>query len=578
MMFESLSPTQKQIVFDKQGKFVVRACPGSGKTYSVSARIAKRISGWKNPNTGIAAISFTNVAWEEISKQLSYKFRIPGAVYPHFLGTIDSFINNYIFLPYGHLVMGCGKRPELVGSPHSSWSIKRYDKDYHQYFDIVSFDERDKLTYPEIQGKFYFGFNAVYKNNGEESQHAVHLRRMKSIYWLSGYATQHDANYFALKILEKYPNIAKSIAHRFSEIILDEAQDTNNIHMRILDILVASGLSEVMFVGDPDQAIFEWNKAKPKLFQSKFEEWKENSVVLNENRRSSRKICGATYHLSTLEKISDSIDESVSDFNCDPEVVVFDSANVQATIELFKSKCINYGIDVNHRDVAIICRSKSFVNEILGNPLGTDLEWTSDYKFTYPYLHAAFLFSNGLVKKSFKILETVILKIHGGKEIINKADVDLHISKVGIIAHRTTLFNIFKRLPKATGLLGAWVDQVNQINGQGMHLLINDGGRNVEIERLFSLAEEELPFLEFKTGTVHSVKGETFEAILLFLKTKGAGRNYTTLLRENVSPEDDEELRIVYVGMTRPRKLLMLAVPNLANKIAWERKLNINMQ
>jgi hypothetical protein len=39
-MFDILSDTQRKIVFEKEGKFVVRACPGSGKTYSVAARLA----------------------------------------------------------------------------------------------------------------------------------------------------------------------------------------------------------------------------------------------------------------------------------------------------------------------------------------------------------------------------------------------------------------------------------------------------------------------------------------------------------------------------------------------------------
>ena len=61
-MFESLSPTQHEIVFNKSGRFVVRACPGSGKTYCVSARLARLINEWKEDYTGIAAVSFTNVA------------------------------------------------------------------------------------------------------------------------------------------------------------------------------------------------------------------------------------------------------------------------------------------------------------------------------------------------------------------------------------------------------------------------------------------------------------------------------------------------------------------------------------
>lgn len=62
-------------------------------------------------------------------------------------------------------------------------------------------------------------------------------------------------------------------------------------------------------------------------------------------------------------------------------------------------------------------------------------------------------------------------------------------------------------------------------------------------------------------GTIHSVKVETFEAVLIFLKQRPSrGAYYRTLIGQG-SYSDNEEMRIVNVGMTRPRKLLMLAVP-----------------
>ena len=98
-MFSTLSDSQREIVFNKSGKFVVRACPGSGKTYCVGARLARLIHDWKKKHEGIAVLSFTNVAWQEIEKKCSEKFHIGKIPYPHYLETIDSFVNKYIFLP-----------------------------------------------------------------------------------------------------------------------------------------------------------------------------------------------------------------------------------------------------------------------------------------------------------------------------------------------------------------------------------------------------------------------------------------------------------------------------------------------
>lgn len=140
---ESLSEKQKETVLKPKGKFAVRACPGSGKTYSVAARLEDKILNGEFKYQGIATLSFTNVAWREIEKQvLDFGIRTPIG-YPHFLGTIDSFINRFIFLPFGHLVMKCKSRPVLVGEPHGSWSGKTYSEGL---FDNISYD---------VNGKYY---------------------------------------------------------------------------------------------------------------------------------------------------------------------------------------------------------------------------------------------------------------------------------------------------------------------------------------------------------------------------------------------------------------------------------------
>ena len=79
--------------------------------------------------------------------------------------------------------------------------------------------------------------------------------------------------------------------------------------------------------------------------------------------------------------------------------------------------------------------------------------------------------------------------------------------------------------------------------------------------------------LDYKLGTVHSVKGETFEAVLLFLKKKGIGSYYKTMLKKGAQTSDEEELRIVYVAITRPKRLLTIAVPDKENLNTWENRL-----
>ena len=131
-------------------------------------------------------------------------------------------------------------------------------------------------------------------------------------------------------------------------------------------------------------------------------------------------------------------------------------------------------------------------------------------------------------------------------------------------------------LPDTNGTIGKWIDDANKIfkdNRIDIILKIKQSKGHISFDQLFGLDNKSITESDYRIGTIHSIKGETFEAVLVILKKKGIGSFYKTMLNNNISISDDEELRIVYVGITRPRQLLLLAVPDEENKIAWENRL-----
>ncbi len=564
-MFESLSAKQREIVFEKSDKFVVRACPGSGKTYCVSARFARLILDWKKEYEGIAVLSFTNVAWQEIEKTYSKVFQVGDRIsFPHFLGTIDSFINKYIFLPFGHLVLKCNDRPTLVGEPHGIWTGKYFSD---SLFDNISYN---------IDGTFYAINERIMPRNWLGNGAIV---RSKKNINKGGYATQSDANYFAMKILEEFPQIAKAIVLRYPYLIVDEAQDTSDIQMRIIDLLIENGLNQVMLVGDPDQAIFEWNDAKPDLLNQKFAEW-ENSVVLNESRRSSQRICNFTFNISSLEEPSNAVSNEVNTFAHQPKVILYDN-NLPQLVTNFIEECNQNGITVSEETVAIIYRSKNIMNEITGIPpvQFNKSPWHSQDNYTKDFAKGKFLYDNGDFKGGFKAIEKAILKQVGNLSFCSEDSIAKMIDKIGYINFKSQIFSFVNLLPKSNVTLGEWIEETNKKlkeNKINFQLSITNAGKNYSFSQVFQNEQEKISDRNYRLGTVHSVKGETFDATLLILKTKGIGKAYKTILRENISIAESEEMRIAYVGMTRPRKILVVAVPNEVNKTAWETKMNNN--
>ena len=89
-------------------------------------------------------------------------------------------------------------------------------------------------------------------------------------------------------------------------------------------------------------------------------------------------------------------------------------------------------------------------------------------------------------------------------------------------------------------------------------------------EEVFAALDDYRGDANCSLGTVHSVKGKTFDGVLLVLKKRDANSRYYTKL-VNCEIQKHEELRVLYVAMTRPRKLLVLVVPN-DHLPSWEHK------
>lgn len=567
-MVKELTRVQKDIC-NTDGKFVVRACPGSGKTFTVAAKMAQLLKNWRYSHQGVAVISFTNVAWEEIQKELETTFSVNIPIkHPHFLGTIDSFINNFIFFPYGHLMLDCKHRPRLVGEPVYPWKNK---KGFHNgFFDKVSRD---------INGNFVTNSRIIKLNN---PKHYKGIQKMKKSFWKRGYVNQSDVDYFSMKLFEKYPSIAKTIGLRFPYIIIDEAQDTSGIQSRIIEILAKNeDLKNIILVGDPDQAIFEWNGAKSELLHEKSKEW-NNSITMNESLRSSKKICKFTYHLSTLPKESDSVNDEVSNYEHEPEIWGYDSNNpdFNKLISFFLGLCESKNIDLNPEDVAVLCRSKTLIEDIIfsrnkDSVKKRDINFWYQDNFAKELLHSKYLYDNLEFEKSFNLLGKTYMSILEGHTIYSDHELSELIEKRGYFDFRKELFDLISLMPKTDKPLGEWITKFkkNLKNKEFTPNLDNDlkiknKGFKLCFDDVFGY-EDNLVDKTFSLSTIHKVKGKTFEAVLLILRQKTKGPLYRTLLNDNKKTSDDEELRNVYVGITRPRRILVLAVP-LKDKPFWD--------
>lgn len=556
----------EQIKFSESGKFIIKACPGSGKTYTVASLLIEELRSWKSATKGVAVLSFTNKARDEIeAKMVEHMGVKPHLKNPHFIGTFDTFFNQSVFLPFSKKSLGLQRKPELVGEPFGIWrglSVK-WSKQLFEHVDYLidgSFAPLNLLS---------AGISRTVFDNYKDEVHQM-KKRVNQL----GYFTQRDATYFSNHILQLKPDIASLLAGRYPYVIIDEAQDSSDISMAMIDQLTENGVKKVVIIGDPDQAIYEWNSARPSLFWDKWSEDGWRQFELDESYRSSDPICDFASTLSRNTSFVAANASSVKDIQVKPYLETCDLSNfandpdgTREAIDTIKEKfftlCNENSISINPKSVAILCRGRDDVPIIKGGePRKTYIDWKEcTLKYTGEKCKAKFCFEIGDYVKAYKYWLTGKVIEANDNFTVNADDMKDYEANNG--GKRSLMKECVLELSSYTSILEvsipAWV-QSNLAKETAFGTL----SESMAVEVFQKLAERQNKDEPFYS-TIHGVKGSSFEAVLLFLKKKGSrGIQYNTYIADytkSLKDDNTEEIRIAYVAVSRPKRLLMVAVP-----------------
>jgi superfamily I DNA/RNA helicase len=170
--------TQRQAFLDARGKIILNACPGSGKTTAIAKKLMLLQDEYTSKFgrfSGIACLSFTNTAKDEIREKY---FELSGENlgFPHKVSTIDSFINQFITLPFYYLLNNQCKRPKLIDDEKyldSMWQIKYVDKNGEERdglnTSILKFKAKDdrNIFYTYAPRKIRLEVNGVFTFQGK---------------------------------------------------------------------------------------------------------------------------------------------------------------------------------------------------------------------------------------------------------------------------------------------------------------------------------------------------------------------------------------------------------------------------
>ena len=562
-----LTPAQRKAV-QSEGNFAVIACPGSGKTRTVGARLACRIANWQHRHSGVAALSFTNVAQDEIRRQLRELGVRAGAGVPHFLGTINSFVNRFVFLPFGHLVMAekpLRRRPNLILDYNEDWVAYRFKlEDGLEKYRVIDFHFTLDGSFTWLRPRGQPGI--------EPPPHFVGVARQKRKLAAFGYATHSDAMFYALETLRRHPRVARSVAGRFREILIDEFQDTSELQLEILRTLLRTKRCTMGLIGDPDQSIYEFHHAEPTALAKIRAKGTWPVYELDRNFRSSQLICSAIAQFSSRSSPASAAGE---DRECpfEPIVFPFEDKEVSSLAPLFLEIIKEAGIEP--AKAVITTLKNSVVKRIAGDR--QPKRWPPRVtKLARKLACAAFERDSGFSESAFCRIEYSLLELRSGK-----SDYGWQRENLGDVPYREWVHDVcefLNQLPKADSDLNSWLSAAKP---RAEAFVSRKGWQPAkELGRVFSRSRKggskpvaefiqhkgtELPFA---VKTIHGVKGETYDATLVVgspvLKKGGESDVPGWFPASADSDVHVESVRRVYVAMSRPRKLLAIAVPRSA--------------
>ncbi len=579
----------------------IQAFPGSGKTTALVAKLAILARKWTLSNSGICVLSHTNVAREEIENRLgNTEVGKKLLSYPHFIGTLHSFFDLYISLPW---LRSKGIKLNLIDSQmvrKARWySLPRDTRNY-----LIRQNRDESIC--EYKGSI----GAIgWDKNGETG------RIVKSVIKRSqdaGDFTFDEMLLYAHEALTQCGSFQTAIQNRFPLLFIDEAQDTNAFQWDLLHHAFSSDdrLSSRQGFGDSNQAIY--NYVNETVDSPEFP--RENPLLLCESRRFDDRIAALANTVSiSSDKMSGSNNE-FSDRACCHTIYLFARDKATDVINEFGDLVLNTFSDV---DLTLYKKEGCHVIGMVHDkkeektperqfPKGIYDYWPAYEadKSNKNYTPQSLIEYFRLGKSEFVAKNETACQVEwiskGLRRLINKARGENYI-----VVSNQAFSTLVKKLPEETkmdfrkhmaGFLSAdfslkesWDllfnrfmtvlelfgttcnDSVSKFlrwtnNGTCDSLCV---GRNNDHPNCCAYKNERSGrSVDLEFGSIHSVKGRTHLATLI-LETFSRAHNMKSIIKylcdtPPSSPPNNQNrnrLKCQYVGITRAKGLLCLAIP-----------------
>ena len=617
--------TSEQVDYIKSSikeNIFLKACPGSGKTEVVGVKAAYEMSKWDKPYAGMAILTFTNNATDVISDRVRQFTGLSSIPYPHYIGTFDSWLQGYIVQPFAHKVTSySGKNGDksitIIGENCKNTFLIKYKVEYPRstgekyQANEISFSPRNKTVNFHNNGDI----GTITKELSDLEESVISdIQKKKQLFKADGWANYYDIDKIAMDLF-KDNEILHRICKRFPYIIIDEAQDLSEMQFALLSEMHKNGVV-IHYVGDINQSIYEFKGGDPELISLHISNNNVPAIILSQNHRSNQTIVDVHSRLVNVieQKIRANIAE-IFDTSC--IVIKYCTLGISKLPEWFIDYIEQLNSSAEHEfckisldRIAIIGRGHKINNMITGQNNNKMHCMVCLARAIYLYVN----YDRSHIDEALKLLGSFLDEYYFRSNIITLSK-EYNRPKEYIkstIKWRLFLYDMLHGISLIEGKLTkkggniqvkdfsqTWEEWVNFIKNfpissssdnykYSMVAFIDDIIANCELFENTDVGyyrKHNLKQIQLSTGdkplkvadivnryseantkvrvdTIHGVKGETFDAVML-VSNKNAGHD--GYYKKWLADKNSEAARLAYVASSRPKHLLVWAIPDSAD-------------
>lgn len=353
-IFENLNEEQKKAVKHIDGPMLILAGAGSGKTKTITSRLAYLISVVGIDPLNTLTLTFTNKAANEMRNRALNMLNTSTLSSPPLLCTFHKF--GLLFLKFYISKLGRKNNFVIIDTNDKKRILKSFESDIptailgseiSKYKNTLLSVEDVKKNYSTVlkskENDFYVKVASIYE-------------RYENYLKDNNLVDFDDLLMLTYKILDSDDKLENEISQRYQYIMVDEYQDTNDLQSKLLRKLCKTH-NNICVVGDDDQSIYGWRGTKIENILNFKDEFKSVKIIkLEQNYRSTASILKAANELieHNRNRLGKKLITTKKDGN---EILVFscDDENMESSKIAHNIKeLLNSGAQA--KDIAILYR------------------------------------------------------------------------------------------------------------------------------------------------------------------------------------------------------------------------------